>query len=112
MSSSVKLVPYCSLIFSMITVSGSRFCSFRPASPVMGRKPFLGARQLDGAFVVLFQPVVLQKHLVIHLYRLMAALGQKGSEELGVYAEFVNLPVKEPAYLRDKGIDAVEPRQG
>ena len=77
-----------------------------------GPEAFLGARQLDGAFEVLFQPVILQKHLVVHLYRLMAALGQEGSEKLGVYAEFVNLPVKEPAHLRDKGIDAVEPRQG
>ena len=67
-----------------------------------------GALQLDSSLEVLFQTVILQQHLVIHIDLISSAFGQHGIEEFCIYTELVDIFIKQAADLRDEGIDAVE----
>ena len=101
------------LLVNLLNDDRQRITLLFPASSFAGDRPeaFRSALQLDSALEVLFQAVILQQHLVVHIDLIPPTLGQHGIEEFCVYAELVDLLIKQAADLRDEGIDAVKTGQ-
>ena len=101
------------LLVDLINDNRQWITLFLSAASLAGDGPeaLRSAFQLDSTLEVLFQAVIFQQYLVIHIYLIPSALRQHGIEEFCVHTELVDVLIKQAADLRDKGINPVKPGQ-